>query len=122
VLADYASGRHTNHLGREFFDHLGSCGTCHEELNRIVNRIEEMHQFGRKREHSGHIRESRALIAGSSESGETIVPRGQALCFIGELKDWRRVAVTWRNERIVISRAAWDGCIPSGGAARQPRV
>ena len=114
LLAEYASGQLNNSLGKEFFDHLMDCGRCQIDLSQLVHSTRSIRQLRARREQRGFIRESRTLISGISEKGSIVVPRGQAVCFPEELKAWRRVAVTWRSERIVLSRAAWDACVPCG--------
>jgi len=50
-------------------------------------------------------------IAAVTETGEPVpIARGTRLHYIGEQKDWRRVAVLVGGKTVTISQTAWLAC------------
>ena len=53
-------------------------------------------------------RETVSIIIVTTETGESLtIPPGSRLEFIRDLQDWRRVAVRWKRETVIVSRTAW---------------
>jgi hypothetical protein len=56
----------------------------------------------------GEVRTAGSRIAGTTDSGETVViEQNQIMSFAEYARDWRRVRVRWNGGVVAISATAW---------------
>jgi hypothetical protein len=50
-----------------------------------------------------------------------VIPKHELVTWHSDLRDWRRVKISWNGHVYVVSRTAWDNALPGTSCQGTPR-